>query len=185
MDISEQKKQLRDSLQTLSFDQKSQLEAQSKIISKVNQLIQSYQPSSVLSYFGFKDEPQIETIDTGEGHSYYPKIEDFEKKTMKFYSWSLGDGYKENRYGIKEPMPHKMIEIDPKDSMILIPGLLFDYNGNRLGYGGGYYDRYLNAHDFKLKVGVCYEQRINPELPVTKEDIRMDMVITEKRIFYT
>ncbi len=63
--------------------------------------------------------------------------------------------------------------------VLLIPGLLFDRHMNRLGRGAGYYDRYLET--FKgIKIGVCFEEQLVDELKVDKNDIKVDLIITEK-----
>ena len=180
----DQKKQLRQNLQSLSLSQTSRETAQGNIVLKINQIIKSYQPSSILSYFGFKDEPQIEVFDAGGACCYYPRIKDYQKKSMDFFKWSPGDASKLNNYGIKEPVCNVPMEIDAFSTLILLPGLLFDFQGNRLGHGGGFYDRFLEAYDFKLKIGVCFEERIRPELPVGINDIGVDVVVTQKRIVY-
>ena len=62
--------------------------------------------------------------------------------------------------------------------LVIVPGLVFDMFGDRLGYGGGYYDRFLK--DFKgVKAGVCYSECVCYSLPEEDTDIRMDMLITE------
>ena len=93
---------------------------------------------------------------------------------------SLDDISEENsKFHIREPIflenEYKKEDIE----MLVIPGVAFDISGNRLGYGKGYYDRYLK--DFSgLKVGVCFEDFLVSEIPTDKEDIKMDLVISEK-----
>ncbi len=85
-------------------------------------------------------------------------------------------------YGIKEPI--KVSPIAPYlIDVVVVPGLGFDLEGRRLGYGGGYYDRYL-AHmsSSTLKVAFCYEIQLYDYIPRRYHDIIMDIIITEKRI---
>ena len=100
---------------------------------------------------------------------------------MDFYSWSFGDPLKINQYGIPEPFSKKLIYPD----ILLIPLVAFDKNLNRLGYGGGYYDRVINKLSKKkdiLKIGLALsEQKIN-NVPVTKYDKKLDYIVTDKYI---
>ena len=62
--------------------------------------------------------------------------------------------------------------------IVMVPGIVFDMFGDRIGYGGGYYDKFLS--DFKgLKVGVAYSECMCYSVPSEETDVRMDMLITE------
>jgi len=81
--------------------------------------------------------------------------------------------------GIPEPVPsiHEQCPITEID-LILCPGLAFDQNGNRLGHGGGYYDRILNQHTGPTW-GIALQKQLLPHIPHEKHDIPVDTVITE------
>ena len=100
---------------------------------------------------------------------------------MDFYKWSFDDPLKINQYGIPEPNTKKMIYPD----IILIPLVAFDNNLNRLGYGGGYYDRVIEKLNRKkkiLKIGLAFSvQKVN-NLLVTKYDKKLDYIVTDKYI---
>ena len=100
---------------------------------------------------------------------------------MDFYKWSFDDPLKINQYGIPEPNSKKLIYPD----VILVPLVAFDNNLNRLGYGGGYYDRVikkLSKTKKILKIGLAFSiQKIN-SVPVTKYDKKLDYIITDKYI---
>lgn len=84
-------------------------------------------------------------------------------------------------YGIYEPRiiePAKVNDID----IAIIPGIAFDRRGGRLGFGKGYYDRFLSEFH-GVKIGFCYEFQLIDELPLDSHDIPMDIIITEKRIY--
>ena len=67
-------------------------------------------------------------------------------------------------------------------TLCIVPALSFDKSGNRLGYGGGYYDRYFIG--FKGKdVGLCYEDCLCDDLPCGEHDIKVNMIVTDKRIY--
>ena len=100
---------------------------------------------------------------------------------MDFYKWSFDDPLKINKYGIPEPFSKKLIYPD----ILLVPLVAFDKNLNRLGYGGGYYDRVINKLSKKkdiLKIGLALSvQKIN-NVPVTKYDKKLDYIVTDKYI---
>lgn len=86
-------------------------------------------------------------------------------------------------YGILEPKGNKVLDKDSID-IILVPGVAYDYNGFRIGYGAGYYDRFLK--DYKgIKAGVCYSFQVIDDVFHDSYDINMDYLITEKGIIKT
>tara|TARA_B110000495_G_scaffold201153_1_gene217926 strand:+ start:795 stop:1244 length:450 start_codon:yes stop_codon:yes gene_type:complete len=80
--------------------------------------------------------------------------------------------------------PHSLPEGNPLDmDLVIVPGRLFDYECNRKGRGGGYYDKYLgllNVCKLTIYIGLCYESQMVESLDVNEWDIGVDMVITEK-----
>lgn len=88
-------------------------------------------------------------------------------------------------YGILEPRSKLCIsdsEIIDADSVIILPGLAFDTEFNRIGYGGGYYDTFLEKHKGMFKIALCHDFQIT-DTPIQAEDtdIKADMIISEKR----
>lgn len=83
--------------------------------------------------------------------------------------------------GIMEPDPEKLELVKPEDiNVVLVPGIAFDRKGNRLGYGKGYYDRFLAELDSsKIKVGICFDFQIIDELPTDCFDVPVDCIVTE------
>ena len=100
--------------------------------------------------------------------------------SMEFYKWKHNEILYVNKYGIPEPT--KTIKIIP--SIMLIPLLAFDKDKNRLGYGKGYYDKYLfkyiKTHQHILTVGVAFSFQKYKKLPVNKKDFKLNFIITEK-----
>ena len=100
---------------------------------------------------------------------------------MDFYQWSLKEPLKINKYCIPESFSNK--KIYPDIILILFVGFFFFFN--RLGYGGGYYDRYLSKVKKKnkiIKIGVGFSFQEYSNLPISKHDEKLDCVITEKKI---
>ena len=103
------------------------------------------------------------------------------KFVMNFFSWDLNDPLYVNKYGIPEPKS-KMI-VAP--SILLIPMVAFDKKLNRLGYGGGYYDRFLKKYEKKniIKIGLAISCQEVKKVPSNSFDKRMDYILTEKKLY--
>ena len=105
-------------------------------------------------------------------------------KLMVFKKWhNLDPLIINNKFGIPEPLK-KNITLSP--DALIVPLLAFDKKKNRLGYGGGYYDRYLNNKTKKniLLIGLGFSFQKTKIVPVTKYDKKMDYIITEKETIY-
>lgn len=85
------------------------------------------------------------------------------------------------KYGICEPDSSLPIPALTDKSVCIVPGLAFTEKGGRLGYGGGYYDRFLARHSYLRKISLSYEALIASELPIMPYDLRTDIIITEER----
>lgn len=103
---------------------------------------------------------------------------------MDFYVVKSRDDLEEGAFNVMEPK--STCPVYPKEkckdsSICIMPGLTFDSNGFRLGYGKGYYDRYLQG--FKgIKIGLVYTDFIYPKVPHGYYDVKADIVITEKGV---
>lgn len=86
-------------------------------------------------------------------------------------------------YGILEPDGSNIIEKNNID-LIIVPGVAFDMNGNRIGHGAGYYDKFLNNYN-GIKAGICYNFQIVENASPDEFDVRMDYLITERGITKT
>ena len=100
---------------------------------------------------------------------------------MDYYMWSTKNLLKVNKYGIPEPEQIKKVIPD----IIFVPIVAFDNRLYRIGYGGGYYDRYIQKLSNKkklFKIGIAHScQKIN-KVPINKYDKKLDIIITEKYI---
>ena len=107
-----------------------------------------------------------------------PLIE--ESNFMNFYPWKKNEVLLVNKFGLLEPVRSKAQTPD----VILVPILSFDKKKYRLGYGKGFYDRYLNKYLKNLKniitVGVAFSFKRHHKLPITKKDVKLDYILTEK-----
>ena len=101
---------------------------------------------------------------------------------INFYKHTFQDPLKINKLGIPEPI-NSSNKIIP--DLIFVPLVGFDSNLNRLGYGGGFYDRYFekNSNSNKIvKIGLAFSFQKIKKLPINKFDKKLDKIITEKRI---
>ena len=106
-----------------------------------------------------------------------PRIE---KKEMNFYRIRSWDELAPGIWGI--PEPKEGAEPADEPGFMLVPGLAFDRKGFRLGYGGGYYDRYLAGHDGFSTAGTAYALQLVDNLPLGQYDLPVDRIITEDEI---
>ena len=156
---------------SISFINFSKLLEKKKIKSKI-----------IGGYYPFNYELDILNIlETLEKKKYIislPKIAKNNK--MNFFKWSFKEPLKINKFGIPETTSNK--KINP--NILLIPLVGFDDKLNRLGYGGGYYDRYLSKiedHKKIIKIGVGFSFQKIKNIPINKHDIKLDYIITEKK----
>lgn len=111
-----------------------------------------------------------------------PKVVD---KNMEFHEITSLNQLSEGSFGIQEPTVYKPVSEDPEwasSNLMIIPGLAFDKNGSRIGYGGGYYDRYLhkNTERIGLKIALAYDFQVLEHIDIESYDERIDGIITDK-----
>ena len=92
---------------------------------------------------------------------------------------------KENSYGIPEPQKYNNKIIFPQElDVIIVPLYIFDLNGNRVGYGKGYYDRFLkNCRDDVIKIGISLFEPVKSISDITRNDVALNYAITSNSIF--
>ena len=106
-----------------------------------------------------------------------PKI--MKNSQMNFFQWSINDPLAINKFGIPEPISKKVKFPD----ILLVPLVAFDKNLNRVGYGGGFYDRYIEKIRKRKKVltiGFAYSFQKVKKIPTNNYDIKLDFIITNK-----
>lgn len=95
---------------------------------------------------------------------------------MRFILMTDLDAVAKGYAGIPEPIADGPIAQDPT-ALVLMPGLAFDRQGRRLGYGGGFYDKFLAAEPNHPKIALCYDFQLLPALEMDSHDIPVDLVI--------
>lgn len=118
-----------------------------------------------------------------------PKVDG---KRMDFYEIASWEGLLPGYQGILEPQTHEAVPVLPCESdVMLLPGAVFDKKGGRIGYGGGYYDRYLweleeTGRKQPYLIGICYHKQLwKGRLPMEPHDVRVNSVVTEKKAIDT
>ncbi|MGM9987129.1 MAG: 5-formyltetrahydrofolate cyclo-ligase [Bacillaceae bacterium] len=88
----------------------------------------------------------------------------------------------ETFFGLKEPIEEETERWEQEIDLLLVPGVVFTKKGERIGYGGGYYDRYLNSHNSYL-ISICFEIQIIKYIETESHDKNVMIVITEDNIY--
>ena len=104
-----------------------------------------------------------------------------DEKQMHFYRWHEGDPLRTGRFGIPEPTILRSPMLPNPNTVILVPCLAASLDGIRLGYGGGFFDRYLARHK-AVTVGVLSEAFIEADLPREPHDRLLDWLVTDSGI---
>ena len=136
----------------------------------------------VLSYVSVRDEADTRMLlnfllDSGKSTAV-PRCR--ENGEMDFFAINDINSMALSPYGIPEPEYNEDLIInDFNGAVCIVPGLAFDKNGKRIGYGAGYYDRYLENKGI-VTAGLCYSELLFDSVPSEAHDISVDYIITEK-----
>lgn len=140
--------------------------------------------STILIYNAMSDEVSTKNfIDKwkNEKQFYLPIVVDDE---IKFCALEDGITFKKSKIGVEEPISTNYFTHYNKVDMIIVPGVAFDRQCNRLGRGKGYYDRFFAQHSKLLKVGVCFDFQLMDSIPSNDLDIKMDMLVSENDLIW-
>lgn len=139
-----------------------------------------YKKSSlIMSYKNFKNEVDTAKINSkilfDNKELILPRVENNNIVPVMINEKTY---YKKSKFGINEPMGNNYKQ---KIDLVIVPGVAFDIKGHRIGFGGGYYDRFLKNNN-AAKCAICYEFQIVKEIKKDEFDVDMDFIITEDRI---
>lgn len=159
----------------------------------INKFIESSyyrEACNIFIYVSYSSE--INTIEIinralGDGKNIFVPRTIFSDKLMDAVKINSLDNMKKDRYGILEPDEGELHINPDKLDLIIVPGVAFDRQGGRTGYGAGYYDRYFKKISDKKKakikkVALAYDFQVIDKVPMDKQDVRIDCIITEKEI---
>ena len=141
---------------------------------------------SVFTYCSYGSEVEtyfwLETVKRQGKRLCLPRIR--ENYQMDFYELAKAAHMERNQYGIYEPSPWENQWIPDQDTLIIVPGLAFDLSGGRIGYGGGYYDRYLQRYPGSVAMGLGFDfQLVEETLPTEAEDQRLQYLLLPKGLY--
>ena len=187
VDIRPIKKQMRSSCKEArrSMDEIFKSNSDKKIQNKLLNLFVVREADVVLTYVSTPIE--VKTLDfitalLEQGKKVaVPKCLN-DKGDMDFFLINSLDELEDGFFGVREPNPETAEKVlTTEKTVCVVPAFLFDAKGYRLGYGKGYYDRFLSKFSGKT-VGICYEENICDSLMHGKYDRPVALIVTEKRI---
>lgn len=163
------------------------IEKSGVIVDKIAGLSQYKSAEIIMAYMDFNNEVKTyeflkKCISDGKRIAL-PRVVDL-NDMIALEVKDLENDLEPGKYGISEPKAHKCSVVNPEDiDLVIIPGIVFDTNKSRLGYGNGYYDRFLiNIKSNCIKIAFAFDMQIADCLPSLPHDIKMDMIITENRV---
>ncbi|MDO5560066.1 MAG: 5-formyltetrahydrofolate cyclo-ligase [Oscillospiraceae bacterium] len=185
--MTDEKNELRRAMKSLRHElfrnPQEKAEADKKIFTGIINSQLFIEASTVLSFVSFGDEPDtMELIKYSIAHNKRTAVPRCEKHgIMNFFYIDDPDKLKKSSYGIPEPdYDESRLAADTQYAVCIVPALSFDSRGYRIGYGGGFYDRYLSRSDMTGRIGICYSRLLCDAVPAQDHDIRVNTIITEK-----
>lgn len=156
------------------------LEASHALVLRLTTL-EVWKNAAVIGLFaGRSDEMETSllwAVEHGAGKTFlYPKVEGDQ---LHFLVVEAHTDLQPGKWKLHEPTGGE----PGVPELVLVPGVAFDAQGNRMGRGKGFYDRWLAAHPAVRTVGVCFDFQMVPDLPVEAHDRRMDLVVTETNCY--
>ena len=156
-----------------------------KICRSVDKLIEERRFSCLLFYLNMRSEVETDWLVARQLTTTclvaIPRVE--REEIHPYQLTNLQTEINQHRWGMREPNPAVCTPIDPKSlDLVLVPGCGFDLQRYRIGYGGGFYDRFLQTCPQALTVGLAFETQVVDRLPTQPWDHPVDLVLTEQRI---
>ena len=149
------------------------VESYSQSLMKQIIALPAFQQAKVIGlYSPIKNEPDLTPLIKKNKLVLLPKVVG---DSLIYAQWKQGDTLMKSPLNIFEPKTNK--DDSQLLDLVIIPGVAFDRLGNRIGFGKGYFDRYLAANRPPLVIGVCYPFQLQQQLQVTQEDRKVDLVL--------
>lgn len=161
--------------------------ADKRILEKVLSLPEYRRAKAVLTYVSMRSEADTKRLISEalkEGKTVAaPRVSG---KEMQFYVIASQEELEEGYFGILEPGAacplFSFSDVSPEEIFLLMPGTAFDRTGGRIGYGGGFYDRFLSEHLELKRIALAYEVQMMERVPREEYDLCMDKIVTETGI---
>jgi len=187
--VSQEKSKLRKELMQKrdAFPSKERQRWDQAIVRSLESFATEHQSQHIFIFYGYKSEPKVQIwaqMDAARSLKFYLPIIDSDG-TMQFARWKNGDSMTTNKYGISEPTGKTLSQTEVQNLtnlLIVVPALAVDSQGFRLGYGGGYYDRFLAQHENAMAIAVTYSGLCNVTVPRESFDMPVRACITQSGI---
>lgn len=157
----------------------------SKIYKNLLNLKEYKEVKNIFCYYSFRDEVITRSFFEDNNKNWYiPKIDNSNLLVCEFDEKKLV----RSQFGVLEPDSRNLKEIDNKKNidMVILPSLMLDQNGYRLGYGKGYYDRFLSHLDScPILISLIPEDLLVETLPIEEHDYKCNIIITENDVYRT
>lgn len=153
------------------------VELSNQIINKITNSNYYKKANKICIYMPIRNEVDLTRLALNNDKDFFiPKVIG---RKMEFYEYNKASLVK-GAYDILEPANSNLL-IPDKDTLILMPGSVFSQTGDRIGYGGGYYDKFLAKYPLCKTIGVCYDFQIVGSIPIEEYDVKPDMIISDKQ----
>lgn len=177
------RKQILEQRNSLSSDEINSKSRQ--VFLKISSEIQYNSAKTIMSFMSFGSEINMDDFNNDiiekNGYVIIPRVNN-KTKVMDLYKITDFNNFELSKYGILEPNPKNYTAIDPTElDLILCPGVVFDRQGYRIGYGGGFYDKLLSKITSECALyGVGFNLQLIDEVPRESFDKQLDRLYTEE-----
>ncbi len=182
-DIRKQYKHLRDSLSINEINEFS-----NQICKRILALLDDFKGANIfLCFYPFGSEVDLKPLYQellAKGKTLYFPVSDLNNHRLHFHSVSNLDlDFHKGCYDIMEPnFDLPILENSDENTIVITPGLIFDNDCNRIGYGAGFYDRFFASNPNVIKIGACFEMQVVPKIESKEYDVPLDYIVTNDRL---
>ena len=166
-----------------SLDEATRARLGASVAHRVLELAEIRQAATVLAFWSFGSEvPTARIVEGLVARGVVVSLPRIAGSDLEVRAYSPGDPVEETPFGAMEPAGGEII-LESDVDVILAPGLAFDRNGRRIGYGGGFYDRLFSRASRATRVGLAFDvQVVAEDLPGASFDLLLDVLVTESEL---
>jgi len=162
------------------------MEKSKQIKKRLYKMKEFQQASTILFYVSYDNEVYTHDMikeHLSNGKNVVVPITDAEKHCLILSKLNSWEDLECSTYSILEPKKNGIREVSlDKIDFVLVPGVVFDESGNRIGHGVGYYDKLLKNSKNAIHIGLAFELQIVDNIPAEEHDVKVDKIVTEERI---
>lgn len=158
-----------------------------KIMEMLTRLKIIKESKTIMLYLSFNNEVDtyglLEWCLKNEKRVVVPYCIEEERKMIPCNIKNVDEDLERSRFGFMQPKVNYIDEVHKDEiDVVIVPGVVFDINGNRIGFGGGYYDRFLQNLSDTKSIAICHDFQLVERVPRDDFDIPMNKIVTEKKI---